>query len=185
MRGDGDWDGAGGRSDADGPEWDSRAGRQGEAKAAAESGAGYAAADAAGCEAGAVGVRDALVLCGVDVYEGRAAALEDAGVQVERIAERKGRLDLGVVLDVLGERKILSLMLECGSELNGAFLTQGLVDRVVLFKSEKELGAGGVPFAAGVSVGDVEGRMGGVMRTGFGADVRVSGALRDVWEGIG
>ena len=39
-----------------------------------------------------------------------------------------------------GERQILSLLLECGSELNGAFLTQNLVDKVVLFQSPTKLG---------------------------------------------
>ena len=71
-------------------------------------------------------------------------------MQVERVAGRDGRLDLGVVLDLLGERKILSVLLECGSELNGAFLAQGLVDKVVLFYSQTVLGEGAVPFAAGV-----------------------------------
>ena len=50
-----------------------------------------------------------------------------------RFAGIDGRLDLGAVLDVLGERKMLSVLLECGSELNGAFLKQGLVDKAVLF----------------------------------------------------
>ena len=127
---------------------------------------------------------DVLAVCDNQAEEVRVEILEAAGVEVVRVGGERGRLDLGETLDVLGKRGILSVLLECGSKLNGAFLQQGLVDKVVLFRSEKELGAGGVPFAAGVSVGEVEARMGQVTRTRFGEDVRVSGVLRDAWEGV-
>lgn len=41
------------------------------------------------------------------------------------------------------------MLLESGPGLNGAFLQAGLVDKVVLFFSEKELGEAAIPFAAG------------------------------------
>jgi diaminohydroxyphosphoribosylaminopyrimidine deaminase/5-amino-6-(5-phosphoribosylamino)uracil reductase len=128
---------------------------------------------------------DVLVLSSVEAEAGRAAALETAGVQVERVAGRGGRLDLGVTLDLLGEREILSLLLECGSELNGAFLAQGLVDKVVLFYSQTVLGEGAVPFAAGAgSPLLLERELKGRTRTMFGADTRVSGYLRNPWDGV-
>jgi len=78
----------------------------------------------------------------------------------------------------------LSVMLECGSELNGALLARGLVDKLALFYSETELGAGAVPFAAGIGSPFVlEQRMASVTRRTFGADACVSGYLRDPWEG--
>jgi diaminohydroxyphosphoribosylaminopyrimidine deaminase/5-amino-6-(5-phosphoribosylamino)uracil reductase len=129
--------------------------------------------------------QDVLVVCDKAAEAEAVAVLEAAGVEVVRVEGVRGLLDLGSVLDLLGERKILNVLLECGSELNGAFLKQGLVDRVVLFRSENELGADGVPFAAGISVGEVEARMERVTRTEFGKDVQVSGVLRDTWEGIG
>ena len=131
---------------------------------------------------------DVLVLSGAEVATKRVAALEAAGVQVERVAEQGGRLgwlDLAAVLDLLGERKISSLLLECGSELNGAFLAEGLVDKVVLFYSQTELGEGAVPFAAGVGTPFVlEQVMGQLTRSVFGADTSVSGYLRDPWDVI-
>jgi diaminohydroxyphosphoribosylaminopyrimidine deaminase/5-amino-6-(5-phosphoribosylamino)uracil reductase len=131
---------------------------------------------------------DVLVLSGAEVATERVAALEAAGVQVERVAEQGGRLgwlDLAAVLDLLGERKISSLLLECGSELNGAFLAEGLVDKVVLFYSQTELGEGAVPFAAGVGTPFVlEQVMGQLTRSVFGADTSVSGYLRDPWDVI-
>jgi len=70
--------------------------------------------------------------------------------------------------------------------LNGAFLAAGLVDRVVLFYGETELGEGALPFAEGVgSPFLLEQSLKQVTRTAFGADVRVSGTLRDAWGGIG
>ena len=90
------------------------------------------------------------------------------------------------MLDVLGRKNILSVLLECGSKLNAVFLAQGLVDKVALFCSETELGAGAVPFAAGgESPFVLEQSMKRVTRTMFGTDVRVSGVLRDPWDALG
>jgi diaminohydroxyphosphoribosylaminopyrimidine deaminase/5-amino-6-(5-phosphoribosylamino)uracil reductase len=125
---------------------------------------------------------DVLAVCDTEAEETQVEMLEAAGIEVARVPGVRGRLDLGAVLDVLGERKILSVLLECGSELNGAFLAAGLVDRVVLFKSEAVLGAGAVPFAKGVGTPAVlELRLARVTRTMFGTDVCVAGTLRDVW----
>jgi diaminohydroxyphosphoribosylaminopyrimidine deaminase/5-amino-6-(5-phosphoribosylamino)uracil reductase len=128
---------------------------------------------------------DVLVVCGAEAGGARIGGLESMGIEVMRVAGEGGWLDLQEVLDLLGERKILSLLLECGSELNGAFLTQGLVDKVALFCSETQLGEGAVPFAEGVSVGELERSMTGVARTAFGADVGVTGYLRDAWGDLG
>jgi diaminohydroxyphosphoribosylaminopyrimidine deaminase/5-amino-6-(5-phosphoribosylamino)uracil reductase len=127
---------------------------------------------------------DVLLFCARDADAERAAALENAGVQAVGLAASDGRLDLRAVLDALGEKQILSVLLECGSELNGAFLAQGLVDKVALFRSPAVLGEGAVPFAAGVdSLLALEQKLRGVTRTMSGTDTRVSGYLRDPWEG--
>jgi len=125
---------------------------------------------------------DVLVLFGQDAETRQATALEAAGVEVARMAGQDGQLDLGAVLDALGARQILSVLLECGSELNGTFLARGLVDKAVLFYSETELGAGGVPFAAGVGSPFLleQGLRGGSRRM-FGRDACVTGYLRDPW----
>jgi diaminohydroxyphosphoribosylaminopyrimidine deaminase/5-amino-6-(5-phosphoribosylamino)uracil reductase len=128
---------------------------------------------------------DVLVFCDASAEAGKVAALEAAGVEVVRVEGKDGRLDLDAVLGVLGERKILSVLLECGSELNAAFLSAGLVDEVVLFRSTKVLGADGVPFAG--SFGPPErllAQLRDVTRVRFGEDERVSGVLRDAWDGV-
>jgi diaminohydroxyphosphoribosylaminopyrimidine deaminase/5-amino-6-(5-phosphoribosylamino)uracil reductase len=128
---------------------------------------------------------DVLVFCGPEADAQRCREFGAAGVEAMRVVGVDGRLDLGVVLDVLGQRKILSVLLECGSRLNGAFLASGLVDRAVLFFSQTVLGPGSVPFAAGVlGPGEVESRLDRVERAEFGADRCIIGVLRDVWAGV-
>jgi len=125
---------------------------------------------------------DVLVFCGHGVDAPRVAALEEAGVQVVPIAAAEGKLDLEAVLMELGRREILSVLLECGSRLNGAFLAEGLVDKVALFYGQTELGEGAVPFAAGVGpVLGLELRLQAVTRRQFGGDAGVSGYLHDPW----
>jgi diaminohydroxyphosphoribosylaminopyrimidine deaminase/5-amino-6-(5-phosphoribosylamino)uracil reductase len=92
---------------------------------------------------------DLLIFCGTTAPARKIAALEDAGVEVEPIVAHSGRLSLPAVLADLHDRAIVSLLLECGSHLNGSFLAQRLVDKVVLFCSETELGESAMPFAAG------------------------------------
>jgi len=128
---------------------------------------------------------DVLVVCAAEAEEGRVCALEAAGVPVVRVEGRDGRLDLAVVLGVLGERKILSVLLECGSETNAAFLASGLVDKAVIFRSAGVLGEDGVPFARGFGSPDkLQQQMRDVTRARFGENECVSGMLLDPWEGV-
>ncbi|HXU69013.1 MAG TPA: dihydrofolate reductase family protein [Polyangia bacterium] len=53
--------------------------------------------------------------------------------------------DLGALLDELGRRELLSLLVEGGGQVHGAFIAAGLADEVALFVAPKLIGAGGVP----------------------------------------
>ena len=70
----------------------------------------------------------------------RADALREAGAEVMALDT------LDAVLAELHRRQVLSVLLEAGSGLNGAWLAAELVDRLVLFYAETELGPGSVPF---------------------------------------
>jgi diaminohydroxyphosphoribosylaminopyrimidine deaminase/5-amino-6-(5-phosphoribosylamino)uracil reductase len=125
---------------------------------------------------------DLLIFCGEEAATDRATALQAAGVEVERIAQRGGRLDLNAVLAALASRQIIGVLLECGSELNGAFLAQSLVDKVVLFHAPTALDAGAIPFAAGFGPPSLlEQSLMKITRTNFGADDCMAGVLRDPW----
>ena len=67
---------------------------------------------------------DLLIFCGAHADPARAAALQAAGVASCASRRSDGRLDLDAVLAALASRQIISVLLECGSELNGAFLAQ-------------------------------------------------------------
>lgn len=77
----------------------------------------------------------------------KAKLLRKAGVEIAQVHSRGGHADLREVLREMGQREILSVILEAGSELNGAALAQGLVDKIVLFYAPKIMGDGGVPMA--------------------------------------
>jgi diaminohydroxyphosphoribosylaminopyrimidine deaminase/5-amino-6-(5-phosphoribosylamino)uracil reductase len=69
-------------------------------------------------------------------------------VQVPRSRAGIG-LDLDAVLAVLHERKIVSVLLEGGPTLAGAFVAAGLVDRVVGYVAPVLIGGDGLPALAG------------------------------------
>jgi diaminohydroxyphosphoribosylaminopyrimidine deaminase/5-amino-6-(5-phosphoribosylamino)uracil reductase len=125
---------------------------------------------------------DLLILCGSVAPPAKAAALRDLGVEVEQLPDHAGRLSLPAVLSTLGERNILSLLLECGSRLNGAFLNQNLVDKAVLLYAETELGDEALPFAQGTPSPYIfEQSLHRITRTNFGPDACVTGYLHNPW----
>jgi diaminohydroxyphosphoribosylaminopyrimidine deaminase/5-amino-6-(5-phosphoribosylamino)uracil reductase len=125
---------------------------------------------------------DLLVLTSTAAPTDRIAALASHNIDVETIPEHAGRLSLPAALAYLAERNILSVLLEAGSHLNGAFLRQNLVDKAVLFYSQIELGEQGIPFAHGIaSPYHFEQTLHHVTRELVDPDARVTGYLHDPW----
>ena len=77
----------------------------------------------------------------------KAKQLAKRGVEIVRVRARQNRPDLREVLRELGRREILSVILEAGSELNGAMLDADLVDKMILFYAPRLLGTFTVPVA--------------------------------------
>jgi diaminohydroxyphosphoribosylaminopyrimidine deaminase/5-amino-6-(5-phosphoribosylamino)uracil reductase len=138
---------------------------------------------------------DLLIFCAAHADPHRVAALESVGVEVVQLAPHAGklapaapqdaRLDLNAVLAALASRQIISVLLECGSELNASFLAHNLVDRAALFYAPTKLGEGALPFAAGFGPPSLlEQALQQATRTNFGADLCVSGLLRDPWAAV-
>jgi diaminohydroxyphosphoribosylaminopyrimidine deaminase/5-amino-6-(5-phosphoribosylamino)uracil reductase len=125
---------------------------------------------------------DLLILCGSTASQEKIAALEARGAEVKSIPDHAGRLSLPAILATLAERNILSLLLECGSHLNGSFLRQNLVDKAVLIYAETELGDQAIPFAQGIpSPYLFERTLHRITRTTLGPDAFVTGYLHDPW----
>jgi diaminohydroxyphosphoribosylaminopyrimidine deaminase/5-amino-6-(5-phosphoribosylamino)uracil reductase len=66
--------------------------------------------------------------------------LEASGAEVMPLAGLDGKVDLSAVLSDLGKRGINEVLVESGRTLNGALLTAGLVDELVLYLAPQLLG---------------------------------------------
>ncbi len=69
-----------------------------------------------------------------------APALEAAGASVELIPPGSGGLDLGAVLDRLGQLEMNEVLVEAGPTLAGSFLAAGLVDEMIVYLAPCLLG---------------------------------------------
>lgn len=68
------------------------------------------------------------------------ASLEQVGAEVILLSQCRGRVDLPELLYRLGERDIMSLVVEGGPTIAGGLLHRGLVDKLILFYAPKILG---------------------------------------------
>jgi diaminohydroxyphosphoribosylaminopyrimidine deaminase/5-amino-6-(5-phosphoribosylamino)uracil reductase len=129
---------------------------------------------------------DLLLVCGHEADATSERELAERGVDVLRLGVKEGRVDLHALLEELHRRRLLSVLLEAGAAVNGSFLREGLVDKLLLYYAENELGPDGVEFAESVgSPYALQQRLARVERASFphgdGEDVRVSGYVRDPW----
>ena len=69
-------------------------------------------------------------------------ALKASGVAIVACECLDGRIALPELLDDLGARGIMSLMVEGGAAVAQSFLAEGLVDAVTIFTAEKSIGTG-------------------------------------------
>ncbi|HET7848880.1 MAG TPA: bifunctional diaminohydroxyphosphoribosylaminopyrimidine deaminase/5-amino-6-(5-phosphoribosylamino)uracil reductase RibD [Pseudolabrys sp.] len=84
------------------------------------------------------------------IFAGSAASpiaeqiLLEKGAKVFRVAEHDGRLDLNEMLKVLADEGVTRLMVEGGPMVAESFVTAGLVDEAMLFRSPKAVGDDGI-----------------------------------------
>ena len=126
---------------------------------------------------------DVLVFTTQSHNSARAARLAKRGVEITRLRPRNGRTDLRAVLGELGRREILSVILEAGSQLNGAMLDADLVDKMILFYAPRMLGQVTVPVALRRPrpIGKIP-MLEHLTLHRFGPDFAVEGYLHDVYR---
>jgi diaminohydroxyphosphoribosylaminopyrimidine deaminase / 5-amino-6-(5-phosphoribosylamino)uracil reductase len=90
---------------------------------------------------------DLLVFTAAPAKSLRSRELQKAGVQLVHLKRGTGSANLDRVLMELSQREILSVLLEAGPILNGAALSAGIVNKLVLFYAPKLAGSTGVPLA--------------------------------------
>ena len=137
-------------------------------------------------DAAARNQNDLLVFC-TSCDENKRAALEERGVQVEKVPafEAERRPDLPAILRRLGELQILSVMIEGGATVNGAALVADVVDKVFLYYAPKILaGTESVPFASGAGFHQLSEapQLKRLHLHRFGEDFAVEGYLRDPYR---
>jgi diaminohydroxyphosphoribosylaminopyrimidine deaminase/5-amino-6-(5-phosphoribosylamino)uracil reductase len=76
--------------------------------------------------------------------------LRKKGVRILISGSKSGKVDLKASLLKLGEMGMMSLLVEGGSQINGSFLDQRLIDKIFLFLSPKFIGD---PLAPGIFSG--------------------------------
>jgi len=86
-----------------------------------------------------------LVLTTRQASKDRVAALEAAGVEVVRCPSRDGHIRMLDVVAVLGQRGLLSVLVEGGASIASQFLREHLVDRLLVFLAPKLIGGDGRP----------------------------------------
>jgi diaminohydroxyphosphoribosylaminopyrimidine deaminase/5-amino-6-(5-phosphoribosylamino)uracil reductase len=79
--------------------------------------------------------------CVICVDDKNRAGLESAGAEVIATQSHEDRLDLDAVLKILAERDINDVLVEAGPTLAGSFLTQGLVDELVIYQAPHIMGS--------------------------------------------
>jgi diaminohydroxyphosphoribosylaminopyrimidine deaminase/5-amino-6-(5-phosphoribosylamino)uracil reductase len=65
---------------------------------------------------------------------------EKKGVQILILDSKEGKVNLKSCLFKLGEIGMMSLLVEGGSQVNGSFLDEGLIDKLLLFLSPRLIG---------------------------------------------
>ncbi|MBW2507641.1 MAG: bifunctional diaminohydroxyphosphoribosylaminopyrimidine deaminase/5-amino-6-(5-phosphoribosylamino)uracil reductase RibD [Deltaproteobacteria bacterium] len=98
------------------------------------------------------GTRDTEVLIfhAENAAEARREKLRRPGIELIPVSRDARGVDLCEVLDVLGKRDVVRLLVEGGARVHGTFLDLGLADRAAIFIAPRVLGdAEAISFAAG------------------------------------
>jgi diaminohydroxyphosphoribosylaminopyrimidine deaminase/5-amino-6-(5-phosphoribosylamino)uracil reductase len=85
------------------------------------------------------------VLIAYAAADAQTATLAATGAELLPLAGADGRVDLPGLLALLGGRQVNDILVECGPRLAGAFVSQGLVDELVLYIAPTLLGSDARP----------------------------------------
>ena len=120
----------------------------------------------------------ALIFHAADADASRHDQFEAEGVELVPVSRNDRGVELLEVLQRLGERGLVRLMVEGGAHVHGSFLDLGLADRAAIFIAPRIVGdAGALSFAAGSGTESIE-RAWRLVRTelqALGPDWLVSG----------
>lgn len=81
-----------------------------------------------------------VLVCAEEVSERILKPFKERGVEIWKIPQREGHLDLKSFVERAHKAKLNSLLIEGGGKLHGAFLAEGLVDEIFLVLSPVIIG---------------------------------------------
>lgn len=79
-----------------------------------------------------------IVFCGRHASEVKNQQLKEAGVEVVRLSSEQ--IEIETVLVALGQRGVMTLLVEGGSAVNGSFIQQKAIQRVIVYMAPKLIG---------------------------------------------
>jgi diaminohydroxyphosphoribosylaminopyrimidine deaminase / 5-amino-6-(5-phosphoribosylamino)uracil reductase len=125
-------------------------------------------------------VARALIAVGGDAPAARVEGLRATGATVLTCASGDRRVDLRLLLRELFSREVRAILVEGGSEVHGAFLEAGLVDRVAVFLAPILLGGREAPTMVQGRGLDLKSavRLGPLSTTPLGDDLLVEADVR-------
>lgn len=109
----------------------------------------------------------------------QADALSAAGCHVVVMPAKRGRIDVGALLDLLGSMDMTNVLVEGGGEVLGSFFDAGQVDEVMAFIGPKVVG-GGRPAVSGKGVAHIADalRLAAVTPRRLGDSILLRGRIR-------
>ncbi len=123
---------------------------------------------------------DVLVFTSANLNSPKAIEIQKAGVELMKVTRASGGLDIRAILRELGRREIQNVMIEAGTKLNSAALLARVVDKLVIFGTDKIAGAGGKPWAE-KRVAEKVKKLSSLRIQHIGPDYCYTGYLRDVY----
>jgi diaminohydroxyphosphoribosylaminopyrimidine deaminase/5-amino-6-(5-phosphoribosylamino)uracil reductase len=124
---------------------------------------------------------DVLVFTAAKLNSRKAAAIQKSGVELFKVRRAHGGLNLRTVLRELGRCEIQNVMIEAGTKINSAALLAHVVDKLVIFGTDKIAGPGGKPWAE-KRVADKIRKLSALRIQHVGPDYCYTGYLRDVYR---
>ncbi|WP_338754758.1 bifunctional diaminohydroxyphosphoribosylaminopyrimidine deaminase/5-amino-6-(5-phosphoribosylamino)uracil reductase RibD [Bacillus sp. FJAT-52991] len=88
-----------------------------------------------------------IIVCGQDASSQKEMELQEADVQVIRLQTRD--IDIPLLLKKLGERNIMTLLVEGGSEVNASFMKAKAFQKFLIYIAPKLIGGKAAPTAIG------------------------------------
>lgn len=108
----------------------------------------------------------------------RVKRIESLGHEVIALrANRQGMVDVTEALRLLGERGIVSILLEGGGRTFASFARERTIDRIVACIAPKLMGGGGLDFLPGIEIGSMDEtvKISGVSFRSFGDNAVIEG----------